>query len=58
MIHLCVGEQKAGGKHWVLDSGCIQHMTDYVKMFTSLDEDVGDYEHVTFGDKRKIGRFG
>ena len=44
---------KAGGKHWVLDSGCTQHMTGYVKMFTSLDEDVGDYEHVTFGDNSK-----
>src|SRR6185437_12891741 len=31
-------------------------MTGYVKMFTSLDEDVGNYEHVTFGDnsKRKV----
>ena len=28
-------------------------MTGYVKMFTSLDEDVGDYEHVTFGDNSK-----
>jgi hypothetical protein len=37
---------KAGGKHWVLDTG-------YVKMFTSLDEDVGDHEHVTFGDNSK-----
>ena len=37
----------------MLDSGCTQHMTDYVKMFTSLDEDVGDHEHVTFGDNSK-----
>ena len=44
---------KAGGKHWVLDSGCTQHMTGYVKIFTSLDEDVGDDEHVTFGDNSK-----
>jgi len=44
---------KAGGKHWVLDSGCMQHMTGYVKMFTSLDEDVGDHEHVTFDDNSK-----
>ena len=43
---------EAGGKHWVLDSGCTQHMTGYVKMFTTLDEDVG-YEHVTFGDNSK-----
>jgi hypothetical protein len=39
---------KAGKKHWVLDSGCTQHMTGYVKMFTSLDEDAGDHEQVTF----------
>jgi len=44
---------KAGGKHWVLNSGCTQYMTGYVKMFTSLDEDVGDHEHVTFGDNSK-----
>ena len=23
-------------------------------MFTSLDEDVGDYEHVTFGDNSNV----
>ena len=28
-------------------------MTSYVKMFTSLDEDVGDHKHVTFGDNSK-----
>ena len=44
---------KTSGKHRVLDSGCTQHMTGYVKMFTSLDEDVGDHEHVTFGDNSK-----
>ena len=54
VIHLCVGELQSRGKHWVLDSGCPQHMTGYVKMFTSLDEDVGDYEYVTFGDNSKV----
>jgi len=44
---------KTGGKYWVLYSGCTQHMTGYVKMFTSLDEDVGDHEQVTFGDNSK-----
>ena len=44
---------KAGGKHWVFDSGCTQHMTGYVMMFTSLDENVGDHEHVAFGDTSK-----
>jgi hypothetical protein len=28
-------------------------MTGYVKMLTSLDEDVGDHEHGTFGDNSK-----
>ena len=37
----------------MFDSGCTQHMSGYVRMFTSLDEDVGDYEHVTFGDNSK-----
>ena len=27
--------------------------TGYVKMFTSLDEEMGDHEHVTFGDNSK-----
>ena len=43
---------KAGGKHWVLDSGCTQHMTGNDGMFTSL-EDPGDKEQVTFGDNSK-----
>jgi hypothetical protein len=43
---------KAGGKHWVLDSGCSQHMTDNDSMFTSL-EDPGDYNHVTYGDNTR-----
>ena len=37
----------------MLDSGCTQYMTGYVKMFTSLDEDVGDHEHITFCDNSK-----
>ena len=37
----------------MLDSGCTQYMTGYVKMFTSLDEVVGYHEHVTFGDNSK-----
>ena len=37
----------------MLNSGCTQHLTSYVKMFTSLDEDVGDHEYVTFGDNSK-----
>ena len=37
----------------MLDSGCTQHMTGNVKMFTSLEDDVGDHEQVTFGDNSK-----
>ena len=43
---------KAGEKHWVLDSGCSQHMTGNDSMFTSL-EDPGDHEHVTYGDNSR-----
>src|SRR6185312_17017925 len=49
----CVQENyKAGGKHWVLDSGCSQHMTGNDNMFTSL-EDPGDHEHVTYVDNSR-----
>ena len=41
---------KTGGCHWVIDSGCTQHMTGDPRMFTSLDEDVDDQEKITFGD--------
>jgi hypothetical protein len=33
---------KIGGSHWVIESGCTQHMTGNPQMFTSLDEDVSD----------------
>ena len=34
---------KSGGRHWVLDSGCTQHMTGDPKMFSSLDDNVVGY---------------
>ena len=43
---------KAGGKHWILDSGCSQYMTGNDSIFTSL-EDPGDHEHVTYGDNSR-----
>jgi hypothetical protein len=43
---------KAGGKHWVLDSGCSQHMTGNDSMFTSFG-DPGDHDHVTYGDNTR-----
>ena len=43
---------KAGGKYWVLDSGCSQHMTGNDSMFTTL-EDPEDHEHVTYGDNSR-----
>ena len=33
---------KTGESHWVIDSGCTQHMTGDPRMFTSLDEEVVD----------------
>jgi hypothetical protein len=43
---------KVGGKHWVLDSGCSQHMTDNDSMFTSLG-DSRDHDHVTYGNNTR-----
>ncbi|WVZ85245.1 hypothetical protein U9M48_032192, partial [Paspalum notatum var. saurae] len=40
---------KTGGSHWVMDSGCTQHMTGDSRMFTSLSE----YDKITFGDNSK-----
>ena len=50
------------GRHWVLDSGCSQHMIGDDSMFTSL-EDPGDHDHVTYGDNSRgrvigLGRIG
>ena len=50
---LCVGELQTGGSHWVIDSGCTQHMTGDSRMFTSLDEEVDGQERITFGDNSK-----
>jgi hypothetical protein len=38
----------------VLDSGCTQHMTGDMKMFTQMSkEDCSNYDSITFGDNRK-----
>ena len=44
---------KTGGRHWVLDSGCTQHMTGDPRMFTTLDEERGKHDKITFGDNSK-----
>ncbi|WVZ80654.1 hypothetical protein U9M48_028112 [Paspalum notatum var. saurae] len=44
---------KTGGSHWVMDSGCTQHMTSDSWMFTSLSGNVEDYDKITFGDNSK-----
>jgi len=45
---------KAGGKHWVLDSGCTQHMTGDPKMLSSLEENVVGYSDLIFGDNSRV----
>jgi len=37
----------------VLDSGCTQHMTGDPMMFSSLDENVGGYSDIIFGDNSR-----
>jgi hypothetical protein len=44
---------KTGGSHWVIDSGCTQHVAGDPRIFTSLDEDVDGQERITFGDNSK-----
>jgi hypothetical protein len=46
---------KAGGRHWVIDSGCTNHMTGERKIFSHLDEDISDFDNITFGDDSKGG---
>ena len=46
-------DYKSGGRHWVLDSRCSQHMIGDDSMFTSL-EDPGDHDHVTYGDNSRV----
>jgi hypothetical protein len=44
---------KSGGRHWVLDSGCTQHMTGNGRMFTSIDNEGSKCDKITFGDNSK-----
>ena len=43
----------AGGKEWVLDSGCIDHMTGDKDMFHELAKNDDPRKYVTFGDNSK-----
>ena len=44
----------AGGKEWVLDSGCTDHMTGDKDMFRELAENDSPRKYVTFGDNSKV----
>ena len=49
---------KSGGRHWVMDSGCSQHMNGNSRIFTTLEEGDHDRDHITLGDnsrKKVIG---
>ena len=43
----------AGGKEWVLDSGCTDHMTGDKDMFREHAENDSPRKYVTFGDNSK-----
>ena len=43
----------AGGKEWVLDSGCTDHMTGDKDMFRELADNDSPRKYVTFGDNSK-----
>ena len=42
-----------GGKEWILDSGCTDHMTGDEDMFRELAKNDGPRKYVTFGDNSK-----
>jgi hypothetical protein len=44
---------KSGGRHLVLDSGCIQHMTRNRRMFIFIDNEDSECDKITFGDNSK-----
>jgi hypothetical protein len=44
---------KSGGRHWVLDSGCTQHITENGRMFTSISDKGSECDKITFGDNSK-----
>src|SRR6266542_787001 len=49
---------KSGGNHWVMDSGCSQHITGNSRIFSTLEEGDHDRNHITLGDnsrKKVIG---
>ena len=46
---------KARGRHWVLDSGCTQHMTGDSRMFNSINTNYSNgVDSITFGDNDKV----
>ena len=44
---------KAGGRHWIIDSGCSQHMTGTSRMFDSIEKNDSGIESITFGNNKK-----
>src|SRR6266508_1365943 len=44
---------KSGGNHWVMDSGCSQHMTGNSRIFSTLEEGDHDRDHITLGDNSR-----
>ena len=43
----------SGGKEWILDSGCTDHMTGDKDIFRELANNDGPRKYVTFGDNSK-----
>nr|ABF97065.1 retrotransposon protein, putative, Ty1-copia subclass [Oryza sativa Japonica Group] len=46
-------EYHSGGRSWVIDSGCTNHMTGEESMFSSLDPNGSSQENIVFGDDGK-----
>ena len=44
---------KSGENHWVMDSGCSQHMMGNSRIFSILEEGDHDCDHITLGDNSR-----
>jgi hypothetical protein len=43
----------SGGSSWIIDSGCINHMTGEKKMFTSYIRNKDSQDTIIFGDRNQ-----
>jgi hypothetical protein len=60
MLKFVLWACSSGGRSWVLDSGCTNHMIGEKDMFTSFEENYCSSDTIMFGDssERKVIAYG